>query len=232
MQDQHLSPSERAERAQAIRNLYLGVHAAPAVEGEAAADAREQPGAIEAELQHYEAHFRGKTILCSGEDPACSDIWKFFFQNFERLGLEKIIATRYAPGGISYRMEFLGKSQGLTSSPLHGDGDPKSEECRAQVDEADVVVADLPAAGFREFLERLVALEKDFLVIGSNSAICCKEVFGLIQGNQLWLGVNRDGARSGDDGAEASWVTNLPHPHCTPWLEFAQGSGVGLNAPD
>ena len=45
----------------------------------------------------YDANvFRGKTILLPCDDPEWSNFTKFFAQNFERLGLKKLISTSYA----------------------------------------------------------------------------------------------------------------------------------------
>jgi hypothetical protein len=41
--------------------------------------------------------FRDKTILLPCDDPEWSNFTKYFAQNFERLGLEKLISTSYAP---------------------------------------------------------------------------------------------------------------------------------------
>jgi hypothetical protein len=41
--------------------------------------------------------FKGKTILLPCDDPEWSNFTKFFAQNFEKLGLKKLISTSYAP---------------------------------------------------------------------------------------------------------------------------------------
>ena len=41
--------------------------------------------------------FRGKTILLPCDDPEWSNFTKYFAQNFETLGLKKLISTSYAP---------------------------------------------------------------------------------------------------------------------------------------
>lgn len=50
---------------------------------------------IEKELQHYWAHFRGKTVLCNCDDPYESNFFKYFVLNFNQLGLKKLICTCY-----------------------------------------------------------------------------------------------------------------------------------------
>ncbi|WP_281640518.1 adenine-specific methyltransferase EcoRI family protein [Aurantimicrobium minutum] len=42
--------------------------------------------------------FRNKTVLLPCDDPEWSNFTKYFAQNFEKLGLKKLISTSYAPG--------------------------------------------------------------------------------------------------------------------------------------
>ena len=50
---------------------------------------------IERELQHYQSHFRGKTVLCNCDDPYESNFFKYFALCFNQLGLKKLICTCY-----------------------------------------------------------------------------------------------------------------------------------------
>ncbi len=52
---------------------------------------------INAYLDYDEDVFRGKTVLLPCDDPEWSNFTKYFAQNFERLGLKKLISTSYAP---------------------------------------------------------------------------------------------------------------------------------------
>ena len=52
---------------------------------------------INAYLDYDEDTFRGKTVLLPCDDPEWSNFTLFFAQNFERLGLKKLISTSYAP---------------------------------------------------------------------------------------------------------------------------------------
>lgn len=47
--------------------------------------------------------FRGKTVLMPCDDPEWSNFTKFFAQNFERLGLKKLISTSYAVDSKLYK---------------------------------------------------------------------------------------------------------------------------------
>lgn len=52
---------------------------------------------MNAYLDYDENVFRGKTILMPCDDPDWSNFTRYFAQNFERLGLKKLISTSYAP---------------------------------------------------------------------------------------------------------------------------------------
>ncbi len=50
---------------------------------------------IQKELNHYEQHFKDKTVLCNCDDPFESNFCKFFLRNFNYLGLKRLICTSY-----------------------------------------------------------------------------------------------------------------------------------------
>jgi hypothetical protein len=52
---------------------------------------------MNAYLDYNEDVFRDKTVLLPCDDPEWSNFTKYFAQNFERLGLKKLISTSYAP---------------------------------------------------------------------------------------------------------------------------------------
>ena len=55
---------------------------------------------IQAELNHYEEHFKGKTVLCNCDDPFESNFCKFFLRNFNYLGLKRLICTSYSTSPV------------------------------------------------------------------------------------------------------------------------------------
>lgn len=185
---------------------------------------------IEKELKHYKHHFRGKVVLCNCDDPEWSNFWRYFTLNFEHLGLAKLIATHYAHGEPSYKLEYFGIEREPVQTPLIGDGDFRSEESIELLKEADIVVTNPPFSLFREYVGQLVEHQKQFLIIGNNNAVTYKEVFKLIRDNAIWLGhgvnktmefrlsdeyerwsrVDEQGKKYGKVPA-ISWFTNLPH---------------------
>ena len=55
---------------------------------------------IQRELNNYEKHFKGKTVLCNCDDPFESNFCKFFLRNFNYLGLKRLICTSYSTSPI------------------------------------------------------------------------------------------------------------------------------------
>ncbi|MBQ3877782.1 MAG: DNA methyltransferase [Prevotella sp.] len=58
---------------------------------------------MEAYLEYDPDVFRGKTVLLPCDDPEWSNFTLYFAQNFESLGLKKLISTSYAPESKKYK---------------------------------------------------------------------------------------------------------------------------------
>lgn len=163
---------------------------------------------IEKEVRHYKPHFKGKVVLCNCDDPRCSNFFKYFTMNFEALGLKKVIATCYKNQDKDlfsqhdcekavYQIYEGDKNKNrkvddeeIEVKYLEGDGDFRSKECLALLEEADIVVTNPPFSLFRDFVATLVKYNKKFLIIGNVNAIKYKEIFPLIKDNKLWLGAS------------------------------------------
>ena len=113
-----------------------------------------QTNTIEKEMIHYKKRFKGKVILCNCDDPAISNFYKYFKDNFFKLGLKKLISTNY----VDPQMNLFGKNntksavcyQVVSTGPvligrplyvhktkLKGSGDFRSNECIEILKEAD-----------------------------------------------------------------------------------------------
>ncbi|MCR4612866.1 MAG: adenine-specific methyltransferase EcoRI family protein [Bacteroidaceae bacterium] len=58
---------------------------------------------VEAYLEYDPDVFKGKTVLLPCDDPEWSNFTRYFAQNFERLGLRKLISTSYAYESKKYK---------------------------------------------------------------------------------------------------------------------------------
>ena len=147
---------------------------------------------IEHELKHYREHFRDKVVFCNCDDPEYSNFWRYFNNNFEFLGLRRLVATHYEGEGPSYMLEMYRDENGVHSDikTLQGNGDFRSDECIALLKQSDIVVTNPPFSLFREFITQLFHYEKAFLIIGNKNAVSYKNVFPLLKENKMWLGYN------------------------------------------
>ena len=151
---------------------------------------------IENELRHYRDHFRGKVVYCNCDDPTVSNFYRYFQLNFQFLGLKKLITTCYKSRQFNMfsqhgneqavGIEYTGGDAEVFY--LKGDGDFRSAECIELLKQADIVVTNPPFSLFREYLPQLIKYEKKFVIIGNKNTITFKEVFPLINENQLWIG--------------------------------------------
>ena len=117
---------------------------------------------------------------------------------------------------------------------LPDDGDFRGKSVTALRDESDFVITNPPFSLFRDFIKWIFAGGKKCSVIGNVNAITYKEVFPLIQGNELWLGptitsgdrefrvpesypLRAAGSRVDEDGNKfiqvkgVRWFTNIEH---------------------
>jgi hypothetical protein len=163
---------------------------------------------INYELQHYQDHFRGKTVLCNCDDPRVSNFFTYFAYNFEYLGLKRLITVCYKNQNMdlfsqnaSEQAVYLiydGDKNGnnipdaeeIGVLPLKGDGDFRSQECIELLKQADIVVTNPPFSLFREYVAQLIEYDKKFLIIGNVNAITYKEIFPLIKQNKMWFGAS------------------------------------------
>ena len=161
---------------------------------------------IEKELKYYTKHFKGKTVLCNCDDPRISNFFKYFVNNFEKLGLKKLITTCYkneqpdlfskndCERGIYFEYSGEQARQRLPDPAkikpreFKANGDFRSEECVKLLQQADIVVTNPPFSLFREYVTQLVESGKKYLCIGNQGAISYEEIFGPIKDNKVWMG--------------------------------------------
>lgn len=85
-------------------------------------------------------------------------------------------------------VEWLVHHRENTLTRLSGDGDFRSDEGIRMMRECDIVCTNPPFSLFKPFMQQLVDLNKNFLIIGNQNAAFFKEIFPLIQSGKIWLG--------------------------------------------
>lgn len=177
------------------------------------------------ELQHYTDQLKNKVIYCNCDNPTQSNFWKYFVENFDRIGIKKLISTHY--DYPTYKMEYDGHD--FFKTDLEGNGDFRSQECLQILDESDIVITNPPFSIFREYINILIKHHKQFLILGNMNCITYKDIFPHIKEGRLRLGVNsgsmtfkvpeyfdrnnvykKDGEKYAKFG-NICWYTNLEH---------------------
>ena len=170
---------------------------------------------IENELSHYISQFKNKTVLCNCDNPFTSNFTKYFIQNFNILGLKRLICTSYTPTDFQqpnlfdeesqlYKRGFILDISNIktlknanmafsdflmsTVKELKGNGDFRSSECIKYLTESDIIVTNPPFSLFKEMVAEVMKYNKKFLIIGNQNALTYKEIFPLIQNNIVWTG--------------------------------------------
>ena len=175
---------------------------------------------IEKELTNYKEYFKDKIIYCNCDDVEYSNFYKYFKDNFDELGIRKIIATNLSLDKAVYKTEFDDNSKEVRTQ-LCGNGDFRSEECVELLKSADLVITNPPFSLFREYIAQLIKYNKEFLVIGNINAATYKEIFPFFKNNQVWFGNTSPKVFLTPDRTEKKfgnivWYTNLDNEkrHC------------------
>ena len=87
-------------------------------------------------------------------------------------------------------VEYLLRHDANVLTALKGDGDFRSEECMALLNEADIVVTNPPFSLMVEYLSTLLSRGKSFLVLGNINQAIYADLFPFVQNEKLWLGAN------------------------------------------
>ena len=173
-----------------------------------------QLSTIEDELRHYRQHLKDKIIFCNADDPAygedghdqfgdglggyTSNFFRYFQLNFKQLGIKKLIATHFDPNKPTYKVELEAtrdKDGNITTpdivkTPLKQNGDFRSPESLALLEECDIVVTNPPFSLMKEYLPLLVSSGKQFLILGNTNHITLKECRPFFLDGACWLGHN------------------------------------------
>ena len=134
---------------------------------------------VDAELAHYTSTFLGKVVYCNCDDDG-SAFKDYFVENFHTLGLQGFYCSGIA--GECYEYD------GSSATVRRIDGDFRSSDSTAIMQQSDLIVTNPPYSLFRQFFSYLLENEKDFIVLGNKNAISYKEVFPALKESVVRLG--------------------------------------------
>lgn len=136
-----------------------------------------------------------KRLICTsyGSSKLVTTEVTLFDNNQEPFSTENgyvLDVTKFCNGNVElsdeYITDFLLNSQVIKR--LEGNGDFRSPECAYYLSTCDIVVTNPPFSLFKEFTAEIIKYGKAFLIIGNQNALTYKEIFPLIQKNEIWTG--------------------------------------------
>ena len=133
---------------------------------------------ISSEINKFSEHFKGKVVYCPC-DGCLSNFPKYFKDNFETLGLKGLYYTSLTEDCRYYD----GRDDVVSGGPI----DITSEEFLKKLDECDIVVTNPPFSLFVGFLNNIISRKKEYLIIGSQNTISCKDVFEHLMKEETYL---------------------------------------------
>lgn len=136
---------------------------------------------IEKEMSFYQSYFRDKIVYCPCDNPNVSNFTKYFKDNFEKLGIKRLVSTCY-PQGL---LEVVDKDSSKSLN-LKGDGDFRSDECGRILRNCDIVVTNPPFSLFREFVTWIG--NREFVIIGNKNSYGYNEIFEGIKNGRIHVG--------------------------------------------
>jgi len=122
---------------------------------------------VATEMQYYKKYFEGKVVFCNCDEGPKSAFFKFFKEKFIDFKLKKLIALGYTTDGdYAFKYEFFGDTNGdgkvnhldIIKTPLTQNGDFRSDEAIAILQEADIVVTNPPFKNAGEFVSHALTL--------------------------------------------------------------------------
>lgn len=169
---------------------------------------------IAKELSYYEKYFKNKIVYCNCDNPEYSNFWKYFRENFTKLGLKKLISTYYDKENMTSMVTFDGDREYYKK--LRDYGDFRSIDCLCQLYQSDIVVTNPPFSLSTDFITILLKSKKDFLVVGDLNWITYSLLFPYIKRGDVRLGVNSIKSFIQPDGTikrfgNKVWFTTLDH---------------------
>lgn len=85
-------------------------------------------------------------------------------------------------------VEYLLRNKKNALTLLNEDGDFRSGECIALLNECDIVVTNPPFSLMKEYIPLLMKMKKMFIILGNVNHITLSEIKPFVLNNELWLG--------------------------------------------
>lgn len=191
---------------------------------------------IEKEMSYYAPYLKGKVILCPC-DSNDSNFYKYFKDNFDKLGLKKLITVCYNADGKGVKRVITANGEDVVI--LQGNGDFRNQETIDLLEESDIVVTNPPFSLFRDFINLMMTNDCEFHVVGCKNSLVCKELFTLRKDCKYWFGktnpsqfIQPDGSITDNMAGLTRWYSTIPAAKSDAVFDsgmtYEQGKAKGL----
>ena len=188
---------------------------------------------VEKELSMYDRSiWKDKVVLCNCDDAVDNDNDRktsafalYFMNNFEKMGLQKLICIHYGGGidlfhqgakGYIYIYEYtIAGLKGLKDYPKNYDGSfDHPHSLKILNEEADIVCTNPPFSRAADYWKITIESGKKFIIISNISNVVTKSFIPYFYNNKVWAGYNRIdwylNPKKQLVDAAGHWYTNIP----------------------
>ncbi|GMO59417.1 MAG: hypothetical protein Ta2D_05130 [Rickettsiales bacterium] len=183
---------------------------------------------VEKEVANYKPFFENKVVFCNCDDPydekdesKSSAFALYFYRNFNKLKLKKLICLHYS-GGVDLF------NQGKSGIIFTTDGKKWQQETHKNYDgsfdhplsikilndEADIICTNPPFSRAREYWKLVIESGKKFLIISNIANAVTESYIKYFKNKQVWSGINSVNCyinpKGLKGGAPGHWYTNFP----------------------
>ena len=163
---------------------------------------------IEKELSNY--NFNDSVVYCNCDDPSFSNFWKYFKENFDKLGLKLLLSTYYSDDPKLTIFDGKDIQEKSIESGLFQDNMKYINKFKV-----DWVVTNPPYSGGAplELTEQLLRRKVNFIFCGPLHLLVNKEFFKLFRLGKVSCGYTNINSFTRPDGktmnAPSAWFTNI-----------------------
>lgn len=175
---------------------------------------------IEKELSHYD--LKGKTIYCNCDNPEISNFWKYFHDNFDKLGIKHLYATFVSEKPKLY--DYDGKD--LKVEDIQS-GKFEDNEDKIKKFKIDIIITNPPFSNKlpNQLIKMCIDNNVDFLIVAQLHLIQSKDIIELYKKNEIHVGYSSLDNFDGPNGetqksAPCCWYTSLEVNH--PKIKFTK----------
>ena len=197
------------------------------------------PEDVEKEISEYDKSiWKDKVVFCNCDDAIDENDEKkssafawYFYKNFEKLELKKLICTHYSGTVDLFNAGTKAYVAYIYTLTKNGSGEPQVEKkiykkneyngsfdhpisLKILKEEADIVCTNPPFSRSRDFWKIVIESGKKFLILSNHSILVNKTYISYLMKGQAWAGYNRVdwflNPKKKEVEAPGFWFTNFP----------------------